>query len=131
MRYSKENTKSRFAPLSQLSHMASTNLHRALSSRFCSTELASPDNSAVITSLTHSCISDKTFETNHEVVTQFDDIGTNGGIPLAVGPTTALSESVKCSESRDMYNLTMSKAIVLHWVGLRRDNLGPDVCSNW
>ena len=62
---------------------------------------------------------------------QFDAVGTKDGIPSAVEPTTALSESVKYSESKDMYDLTMSKAIVLHWVGLRRDTLVPDVCLNW
>lgn len=34
---------------------------------------------------------------------------------------TAISDSLKNSEINEMYSLTISSAIVRHWVGLRRD----------
>lgn len=57
-------------------------------------------------------------------------MGNRGGLGLDwLGDITAISERVKNCEIRDIYSLTISSAIVLHCVGLRREFEVPLLCG--
>ena len=61
---------------------------------------------------------------------ELESFGSKGGVVLEDDPggviTTALSENKKNSESKEMYSLTTSRAIVRHCVGLRLDRASCD-----
>ena len=86
--------------------MAISNFHLALSCRLLNPLAASPANSTVVVSVTHSPISPSILEMKNAAVIEFEFCGTNAGREVASldeeAGTTALSEREKNSDMSDM-----------------------------
>lgn len=70
----------------------------------------------MVTSPTHSLISERIRETKNAVVIEFEPWGMKEGRSMESldGATTALSDKEKNSEIKVIYSLTISSAIVRH-----------------
>ena len=100
----------------------SSNFHFALSNKAFKLDVASLEISMPETSFTLSWISLRIFVRWCPVVSEFEQVGNEGGVFARPGDITAMSENRKNSERREMYNLTTSRAIVVHCLGLLRED---------
>ena len=82
-------------------------------------------------SFTLSCTSPNIFIRYWTVASELESVGMRGGKALLEPPgedMTTTSDSEKNSDSKEIYNFTISTVIALHCVGLRRVPVAGVVC---